>query len=158
MTTIDAVPVIRAAELDDLDLVVIRRLDFLAEHRGLDRDRLDPEFVEVARAFLQRTHCRTFLSWFADIDDTCVGIISVIISDAPPRPEDMRSTDGYIVNMYVDPAHRSKGIGRLLVDRAMADGEAAGVRRFSLYATDDGRPLYESVGFVDEPGWMNRYT
>lgn len=149
---------IRAAEADDLDLVVVRRLDFLAEHRGLARDQLDLAFVEATRAFLLRTHGRTFLSWFAEVDDECVGIVSVITSDAPPRPEDLRSTDGYIVNMHVDREHRSKGIGRLLVERAMADCEAAGVRRFTLYATDDGRALYESIGFADEVGWMNRYS
>ena len=66
--------------------------------------------------------------------------------------------DGYIINMHVDTSDRSRGIGRLLVDACMADCEAMGVRRYTLYATDDGRPLYESVGFTEEHGWMNRYS
>lgn len=100
---------------------------------------------------------QTFLSWFAEIDGDCVGFVSEVVSDAPPRPEEFRDTDGYLVNMHFDADHRSRGIGRQLVDRALADCRERGVRRFSLFATNDGHPLYESVGFSEEPGWMNRY-
>ena len=75
-----------------------------------------------------------------------------------PTAEELRDLDAYIINMHVDATHRSRGIGRLLVDACLAECEAMGVRRFTLNATDDGRPLYESVGFIDEPNWLNRYA
>jgi GNAT superfamily N-acetyltransferase len=157
-TTDTPSPVIRPAGPEDLDLVAERRLLFLSEYRGMSPEELDADFVAATRRFLERTHCQTFRSWLAEIEGSCVGIVSIIVSDAPPRPEDHRDTDGYVVNMHVDADHRSAGIGRLLIQQAVQDCEAAGVRRFSLFTTDDGRPLYESLGFADEPGWLNRYV
>ncbi|MEZ5166251.1 MAG: GNAT family N-acetyltransferase [Acidimicrobiales bacterium] len=148
---------IRRATADDLELVLRRRLAFLAELREVAEPSLAPDFVATTRRFLERTHCTSFLSWIAEIDQHDVGIVSIIISDAPPRPEELRDLDGYVVNMHVDAPYRSQGIGRLLLDRAVADSAAMGVRRFTLHTTEDGRPLYESTGFTEEPGWMQRY-
>ncbi len=51
------------------------------------------------------------------------------------------------VNMViVDEALRGKGIGRRLMDRALA---AAGGRDCRLVATAEGLPLYEKLGFVE---------
>ncbi|GJM39626.1 MAG: N-acetyltransferase [Acidimicrobiales bacterium] len=149
---------IRPAGAADLELVIDRRLAFFCDMRGWTMDEMPAEFVSVNRAFIERTHGATFHSWLAELDGICVGIVSAAISDAPPRPEDLRHLDAYIVNMHVDREHRTRGVGRLLVNACMAGCEAMGVRRFSLFATDDGRPLYESVGFSDHFGWMNRYV
>lgn len=149
---------VRRATADDLELVISRRLQFFCEMRGWTLAELSDDFLEANRRFIERTHGNSFHTWFAEVEGACVGLVSMVVSDAPPRPEELREADGYIVNMHVDLDHRSRGIGRLLVDRCMADAEAQGVRRFTLNATADGRPLYESMGFVDEGGWMNRYA
>ena len=41
-----------------------------------------------------------------------LGIVSVLVNDVPPLPEDPRSREGYIINEYVKPAARSRGVGR----------------------------------------------
>jgi GNAT superfamily N-acetyltransferase len=149
---------IRRLGADDVELVIDRRIAFFCEMRGWTVEEMPAAFIAANRAFIERTHCRTFHTWIAEAGDECVGVISIVVSDAPPRPEELRERDGYIINMHVDTSHRSRGIGRLLVNACMDGCEAIGVRRFTLYATDDGRPLYESVGFADEHGWMNRYS
>lgn len=53
---------------------------------------------------------------------------------------------GATVNMViVDASMRGRGLGRRLMDGAIA---AAGHRPCRLVATQDGRPLYEKLGFV----------
>ena len=156
-TASDAVTIRRATD-DDTELVIVGRLRFLCDVRGLTPDGLSDEFLTANRRFIERTHGRSFHSWLATTDRDVVGIVSLVIFDAPPRPEERRDADGYVVNMHVVPEHRRRGIGRRLIERCMRDAEAEGVRRFTLHATADGRPLYESLGFVDEPGWMNRYA
>lgn len=151
-------PTVRRATADDLELVISRRLQFFCEMRGWTLAELSDEFLDANRRFIERTHGRSFHSWLATTDRDVVGIVSLVIFDAPPRPEERRDADGYVVNMHVVPEHRRRGIGRRLIERCMRDAEAEGVRRFTLHATADGRPLYESLGFVDEPGWMNRYA
>ena len=93
-------------------------------------------------------------SWLASVDGVHVGAVSVIVQDVPPLPERLPGREGYIVNMYVEPAHRGAGIGRALMDALVAAGPALGLRGFFLHATEQGRPLYESVGFVDDPRIM----
>jgi GNAT superfamily N-acetyltransferase len=43
------------------------------------------------------------------------------------------------------PDHRSAGMGRAVLSTALATGPH---RPWTLVATDAGRPLYESLGFV----------
>lgn len=48
------------------------------------------------------------------------------------------------------PEYRRQGLARQLMEDAMATAERSGVRTLKLDATDEGRPLYESLGFVVE--------
>lgn len=54
---------------------------------------------------------------------------------------------GVVGNMIVAEAHRRRGIGRAVLDTVVADLRDRGVRRLELYATTDGRRLYERAGF-----------
>lgn len=54
--------------------------------------------------------------------------------------------------LYVRPARRGSGAGRLLVERVIADARAIGYERMLLDTLDSMRAaqrLYESLGFVD---------
>jgi ribosomal protein S18 acetylase RimI-like enzyme len=58
-----------------------------------------------------------------------------------------------VSGIAVDPALRRRGVGRALVDAAIAEARARGARRLTLrvLAPNDGaRRLYESAGFVVE--------
>jgi GNAT superfamily N-acetyltransferase len=55
---------------------------------------------------------------------------------------------GWIAMMLVDPAHRSRGLGRTLLEAAVHAIPPG--RPVRLDATPLGRPLYESYGFVHE--------
>ena len=46
--------------------------------------------------------------------------------------------------------HRRQGLARTLIEDALATAEQRGIRTLKLDATDEGRPLYESLGFVVE--------
>lgn len=48
------------------------------------------------------------------------------------------------------PEYRRQGFARQLMEDAMATAERSGIRTLKLDATDEGRPLYESLGFVIE--------
>src|SRR5262245_39656860 len=54
---------------------------------------------------------------------------------------------GWVGTIWVDPAHRGQGLGRALTQRVIDDLEAGGCRTLLLVATDEGRPLYERMGF-----------
>ncbi len=59
---------------------------------------------------------------------------------------------GEVQRMYVRDSARGKGIGRLIVDRLIADARQIGYRKLrleSLKFLDAAHSLYKSVGFVE---------
>lgn len=57
---------------------------------------------------------------------------------------------GFIGNLIVEPEHRSRGIGRRLMERGLEHLSAIGISTVRLDGDPPGIPLYRSLGFVDE--------
>ncbi len=55
---------------------------------------------------------------------------------------------GWIGNLLVHHPHRGKGLGRMMLNLCLEGLEGAGAETIWLTASEDGRRLYESVGFV----------
>ncbi len=47
----------------------------------------------------------------------------------------------------MEPEHRRRGIARALVERAIGWVREQGIVEVRLHASDQGRPLYEGIGF-----------
>lgn len=140
---------VRKATSGDLELLTRLRVAFLQDMRGTV---VGEEFVEQTRVVLREQQERGSLhSWLAEDEDQCGGVVSLLVSPALPLPEERRVLEGVILNMYVTPPHRRRGWGRVLLDTCISEGAALGVRRFSLRATTDGRPMYERAGFAPDP-------
>jgi ribosomal protein S18 acetylase RimI-like enzyme len=63
--------------------------------------------------------------------------------------------EAYLQELYVVPARRREGIGRALMERAMAAAREAGATTIDLNTgeTDTGaRALYEALGFTNREG------
>ena len=56
---------------------------------------------------------------------------------------------GFIGNLIVEPAHRRRGVGEMLMRRAMQRLRAQGAERVELEADAPGVRLYRRLGFVD---------
>ena len=146
---------IRRAGAHDLVVVGRMRLAFLADHRGVDAASFTAEFAARTRRFVeQRQHAGNLSSWLAEDGGRCVGVVSMLLVDMPPRPDDPRTRDGYVLNLYVEPARRGRGIGRELFEACIGSAPGTGLRRIFLHATDAGRPLYEEAGFRPNDDWM----
>jgi GNAT superfamily N-acetyltransferase len=85
-----------------------------------------------------------------------------LVEDAPLRQYIARSDDGQIAgwvrsivagdgtwvsNMYVEPAHRRRGIGRAMLARMLRDDRALGATLSALLASHTGAMLYPVVGY-----------
>ena len=143
---------IRIAGDDDLDALVALRLCFLAEVGDEPDLTADAELTRATAAFFAtQMAAGTVRTWLAEIEGALVGLVSVLVHAVPPMPEDPRTASGFVVNVWVDPAHRRRGIARALMVRAADDVDDLGLRRLALDTTDAGRPLCESLGYAPNP-------
>jgi ribosomal protein S18 acetylase RimI-like enzyme len=69
-----------------------------------------------------------------------------------PRPGDLAEVMGHVHNVCTDPAWRRQGLARLVVTALVEQLDALGVAKSDLHATEDGRSLYESLGYKQRDG------
>ena len=67
----------------------------------------------------------------------------------PPHPMHPETgLRGYVLNVYVEPRARRRGLARLLMQLADDEFARRGVTYAILHATEQGRPLYERLGWA----------
>ncbi len=69
------------------------------------------------------------------------------LMDFPPHWMDAQPVRAYLLNFYVDPAFRGKGLAYRLLRLAIEDARRRGIGVVSLHASRFGKPLYERNGF-----------
>ena len=146
---------IREGTADDLDLLTRVRLAFLAERTDTPHDEVVAQLTVPTRDyFAARFAADRLWCWFAEDADGWAGAVAFVVNDIPPRPGELRTREAHVLNMYVVPDHRRAGVGRRLMESGIAASAARGARLVVLHATEDGRRLYERLGFRPEPSWM----
>ena len=78
----------------------------------------------------------------------CIDDVGKIIATTTLLPYGKRLA--WIGMVLTRPEYRRQGLARRLMKDAIAKAELDGIRTLKLDATDEGRPLYESLGFVVE--------
>jgi GNAT superfamily N-acetyltransferase len=89
----------------------------------------------------------TFQSWLALEGTRIVGSGAVLINPWPSHPYDLECRRATILNVYVYPDFRRKGIARDLMKIMIDWCRTEGFTAVYLHASKDGRPLYEALGF-----------
>jgi GNAT superfamily N-acetyltransferase len=72
----------------------------------------------------------------------------LIFFQKPPSERNLTGLEAYILNMYTVPAWRGQGIATRLLQTLITSAKQRQAHRIWMYATQDGRPLYERAGFV----------
>jgi GNAT superfamily N-acetyltransferase len=66
-----------------------------------------------------------------------------------PRPGYVQGEpEAIVLSMWTEPAHRRRGLATAVVEAMLAWCRAHGVRRITLHASDEGRPIYARLGFA----------
>ncbi len=95
------------------------------------------------------------VGWIAEQGVTPIGMTMLLLHHHPPRPTS-EARRGYVTSVYVAPEHRRRGVGRALMEAAIAYGREQGLQRLELRTSEQGRALYEAVGFRPQEVMMLR--
>ncbi|HZS09275.1 MAG TPA: GNAT family N-acetyltransferase [Blastocatellia bacterium] len=90
-----------------------------------------------------------FLGWLAECDGQVVACGGLMMRRLLPRPGALQGgEEAYILNVYTEPEYRRRGLAGKLMEKMIAWSRERGCARVTLHTSEDGRSLYESLGFV----------
>ena len=136
---------------NDLELICRHREEMFRASNAPGRS--DELLRTMTTAFRVRLRPRlkdgSYFGYIVEENDAPVAGIGLMVIDWPPHPshpfEDRR---GYVLNVFVEPSHRGRGLGRMLMDLGDAEMAQRGVSFAVLHATRMGKPLYEKLGWA----------
>ena len=97
-----------------------------------------------------------YVGWVAtpvDQPELVVAGAGVQLQRILPRPVDNATIgegrQGTIVNVFTEPEWRRRGIAGLLMKEIIAWSKTEKIDRLILHASEDGRSVYEKLGFIE---------
>ncbi len=142
---------IRRATDGDLALLVAFRLAMFRDMGWTDEARLE-ELAPLYAAYVEEASARgDFAGWVAESGGRAVGSVALLWERVPPTVRNLSGRQAYVLALYVEPAHRRRGIATALLGAAVEHAKAHGADVVSLHYSPAGRELYERFGFAPSP-------
>jgi GNAT superfamily N-acetyltransferase len=141
-------------EYDSADAATVRQCVVALQESERVHDPRLPPGEEMADAYCEQIHARCRASdgrvFVAEQDGDVVGFVAVLAREAFTEPDDPPGAYALVSDLVVLPAHRGRGLGRRLLQRAEAHAREAGateLRVVVLAANETARRLYLSAAF-----------
>ena len=144
-------PVLR--QVTDLDALMRWRAEVIAEVFGTEPDAALLE--NNRRYYASHVAAGSHMAFeaLAGRNEPC-GCGAVCFSDELPSPDNPSGRCAYLMNIYVRPAWRSRGVAHAIVRRLVDEARRRGCGKIYLETTAAARPVYTSLGFADMPDMM----
>ena len=139
---------IRAATADDAATVTAHRRAMFEDMKAADADQLDwmaQEYEPWAREAFASGKYRGWLA-LDEAGNVAAGAGLALI-DWPPNHLGRLAFRPVAMDVYTHPKYRRRGLARRLMEAMTAWCNANDIPYLFLHASDDGRPLYEAMGF-----------
>ena len=139
---------IRRAGVNDADTIAEHRLAMFRAMGYRDAAAL----TSMKRRFLPwvgaKLESGDYLAWLAvTTSDHAVAGAGLWLMDWPAHMLNSSARRGNILNVYTEPAFRRQGLARALIQAALYWCGVNGIDFAILHASEDGRRLYEELGF-----------
>lgn len=156
---------IREAAVDDAAIIAGHRVAMFRDMGQVPTAQLASALLSASTtALVPLLRDGSYVGWLArDEADRVLAGAGVHVKPQLPRPwQDgsivVTTPVPLIVNVYTEPDWRRMGIARALMHTLLQWAARRGFDRVLLHASDDGRPLYQSLGFTatNEMRWSPR--
>lgn len=145
---------IRFADKNDIDELMRIRVEML---RVVNNKSDDYEFSDELLECSRRYFLQGFQTTVLVLDNgRAVGCASVSYIDIMPTFSHPTGRRGHIMNVYTHADYRRQGLARKMLNMLIDDAKSKGATELSLDATDQGRPLYEAMGFEASGEYMTK--
>jgi ribosomal protein S18 acetylase RimI-like enzyme len=137
----------RRAATEDAEAIGQQRMRMFADAGLASEDEMGPmvaNFVPWVRAKLADG---SYVGWLTEEDGRLVAGAGLWVMEWPPHFLDAEPRRAYLLNFYVAPEVRRRGLARELLGLAVAEARARGIKVVTLHASKFGKPLYEQTGF-----------
>ena len=150
------------AGTEDIEDLVKLRLSYLLEDHG-SLDPQDHAAIKMELPGYFQAHLNKDLFVFVIRDgQNIVSCAFFLIVEKPMSPAFINGRTGMVLNVYTCPSYRRKGCAKIIMEALLSEAKKMEISVIELKATEDGYPLYRSVGFMEDDSkyhrmkWKNR--
>jgi GNAT superfamily N-acetyltransferase len=145
---------IRPATPADAEILAEQRVRMFVDAGSASEPEMEgmrTNFVEWVRLKLEEG---TYAGWLVEDGGQPVAGAGLWVMEWPPHFLDAEPRRAYLLNFYVAPQMRHRGLARQLLAVAVAEAKARGIKVVTLHASKFGKPIYERNGFAMSPEMM----
>jgi GNAT superfamily N-acetyltransferase len=154
---------VRTAVPDDAPVIARHRAEMFTEMGELSAD-LYQELFDRSSAWLRGAIASgEYVGWLACAGGDVIAGAGVQVRRILPRPTASEAgmaiaagREAIVLNVFTEREWRGRGLARLLMRHVLQWARAEAVDRLVLHASEQGRPLYDQLGFV--PTTEMRYS
>lgn len=121
------------------------RIELLCGIYDKPETEFEGEFTRLSEEFFRHGNQATVLAFDGERAVGCATICYFTVMPTYDHPLGKRA---HIMNVYTNADYRRRGIARKMVTMLLDEAREHGVSYISLDATENGRPLYTSLGFA----------
>jgi GNAT superfamily N-acetyltransferase len=146
---------IRRATVEDIPTLARHRCEMFKDMEQLSEGSYSDLAEASTRYFEEAMPSGEYVAWVvtpADRPEVVVAGGGMQLRGILPRPDHAgrllkAGPQGLIVNVYTEQEWRRKGLAELVMQTIMHWGLENGLASMVLHASEEGRPLYERLGF-----------
>jgi len=139
---------IRKATIEDIDILIKLRLDFLlADIGNLTANEETAIRIQLESYFTKHIN-HDFIAILAETDNNVVSTAFLAISERPANPAFITGKTGTLLNVFTYPKYRRMGYSTKAISQIINEAKQLGVSSIDLSATQDAKPMYEKLGFI----------
>ena len=150
---------IRLATRGDLDVITDHRARMFRDMGEVPPEMFEPFRTQSKEALRSMFEHDQYVGWLVTPHDEPEKIVAgagVTLRRIAPHPQQTANGSFEIVsgrqaiiqNVFTEPEWRRRGLGTLLMKEIIAWSKKTGIRSLVLHASQEGRPLYEKLGFI----------
>jgi len=138
----------RRATVVDAEAIAHQRLRMFADAGMAEEASMGPMTTNFVDWVRPRLADGSYVGWLVEEGGQLVAGAGLWVIDWPPHFMDEQPQRAYLLNFYVAPEMRRRGVARDLLTLAVAESKERGIKVVTLHASQFGKPVYEQAGFT----------